>query len=63
MGDKLVPNGLSMGRKVLLQVDASQIVAHEADEPNVVVDLVDAESVTGGRGRALAEAPPLIHAR
>src|SRR3546814_14759 len=29
------------------QVDVSQIVVHEADEPNAVVDLLDSEALAG----------------
>jgi hypothetical protein len=35
----------------LLQVEVSEIVMHEADEPNAVIDFLDAESLTGERGR------------
>jgi hypothetical protein len=31
----------------LLQVEVSQIIVHEADEPNAVIDLLDAEFLTG----------------
>jgi hypothetical protein len=31
----------------LLQVDEAEIVVHEADEPNAVVDFLDAEALTG----------------
>jgi hypothetical protein len=31
----------------LLQVEVSEIVAHEADEPNALVDFLDAEPLTG----------------
>jgi hypothetical protein len=34
----------------LLQVEVSEIIAHEADEPNAVVDLLDAESLAGQHG-------------
>src|SRR3546814_20140099 len=34
-------------RSSLLQVDVSQIVVHEADEPNAVVDLLDSEALAG----------------
>jgi len=51
MGDNLVPNGLSMWLQgFLLQVEISQIIVHEADEPNAVVDLLDAESLTSQHG-------------
>jgi hypothetical protein len=52
MGDNLVPNGLSMGLQCfLLQVDIVEIVVDEADEPNAVVDFLDAESLTGQHDR------------
>jgi hypothetical protein len=35
----------------LLQIDEAEIVAHEADDPNAVVDLLDAEPLTGKDGR------------
>ena len=31
--------------------DVSEIVAHEADEPNAVVDLLDADALAGKHGR------------
>lgn len=34
----------------LLQVDISQIIVHEADEPNAVVDFLDAELSAGEHG-------------
>jgi len=35
----------------LLQVDVSEIIVHEGDEPNAVVDLLDAEGLAGEDGR------------
>ena len=35
----------------LLQIDEAEIVAHEADDPNAVVDLLDAEALAGKDGR------------
>jgi hypothetical protein len=35
----------------LLQVEVSKIIMHEADEPNAVVDLLDAEFLAGQHGR------------
>jgi hypothetical protein len=35
----------------LLEVDISQIVVHEADEPNAVVHFFDSEPLTGEHGR------------
>jgi len=32
---------------LLLQIDEAEIVAHEADDPNAVVDLLDAEFLPG----------------
>jgi hypothetical protein len=31
----------------LLQVDIAQIVVHEADKPNAVVDLLEADELAG----------------
>src|SRR5262245_12394338 len=46
------PNGLSRGLQgLLLQVEVSEIVMHEADEPNAVVDFLDAELLAGQHGR------------
>jgi hypothetical protein len=51
MGDNLVPNGVVEGLQgFLLQVEVSQIIVHEADEPNAVVDFHDAEFLTGEHG-------------
>ena len=39
MGDNLGPNGLSGGCKVFLfQIDIAEIVVHDADEPDAVID-------------------------
>ena len=47
MGDNPAPNGLSRGCKVfLLQIEVAEIIVHEADEPNALVDFLDAESLT-----------------
>lgn len=35
----------------LLQVDIAQIIVHEADEPNAIVDLLDSEPLTDEHGR------------
>ena len=35
---------------LLLQVEVSQVVVHEADEPNAVVDFLDAELLAGQHG-------------
>ena len=54
MGDDLVPNGLSMVCNVRCSRSIyPRIVAHEADEPNAVVDLLYAEALTGGHGETL----------
>jgi hypothetical protein len=37
----------------LLQIDVSEIVAHEADDPNSVVDLLDADASAGKHGRGV----------
>jgi hypothetical protein len=37
----------------LLQVEVSEIVLHEADEPNALVDFFDAESLELAKGSAL----------
>ena len=36
---------------LLLQVEVSEIVMHEADEPNAVVDFLDAELLAGQHDR------------
>ena len=46
MGDNLVPNGLGF----LLEVEVSEIIVHEVDKPNAVVDLLDAEFLAGQHG-------------
>jgi len=35
----------------LLQVEVAEIIAHEAGEPNAVIDLLDAESLPGNVDR------------
>jgi hypothetical protein len=51
-GDNREPNGFVEGLQgFLLQVEVSEIIAHEADEPNAVVDLLDAESLARQHGR------------
>ena len=51
MGNNLGPNGLSIGCKVFcVPVDKAEIVAHEADDPNTLVDLLDAEALAGEDG-------------
>jgi hypothetical protein len=49
----------------LLQVEISQIIVHEADEPNAVVDLLDAEFLTSQHGTASNLFSPrrLLHQR
>jgi hypothetical protein len=48
MGDNLGPNGLSRGLQgFLLQVDIAEIVVHEGDEPNAVIDFFDSEALAG----------------
>ena len=52
MGNNLVPNGLSRGCKDLLfEIDEAEIVVHEADDPNAVVDFLDAQALSGQQGR------------
>ena len=34
----------------LFEIDEAEIVVHEADDPNAVVDLLDAEALTGEHG-------------
>jgi hypothetical protein len=43
MGDNLVPRVVEGRQGFLLQVEISEIIMHEADEPNAVVDFLDAE--------------------
>ena len=35
----------------LFEIDEAEIVVQEADDPNAVVDLLDAEALTGEHGR------------
>jgi len=35
----------------LFEIDEAEIVVQEADDPNAVVDLLDAEALTGARLR------------
>jgi hypothetical protein len=35
----------------LFQIDIAKIIVHEGDEPNAVVDLLNAELLTGEHGR------------
>ena len=44
----------------LLQIDEAKIIAHEADEPNAVVDFLDPQALTGQDGRDVD--PLAIHA-
>jgi hypothetical protein len=37
-------------RGLLLQIDGAQIVVHEGDEPNAVIDLFEPEFLTGEHG-------------
>jgi hypothetical protein len=61
MGDSPGPKGLWRGLQgPLLQVDVSEIVLHEADDPNAVVDLLDAEALPGEHGRDIDLLP--VHA-
>jgi hypothetical protein len=51
MGDNLGPNGVvEWLQGFLLQIDEAEIVAHEADDPNAFVDLLDAEPLAGKDG-------------
>ena len=47
MGDNPVPGGL---QGFLLEIDETEIVVHEADDPNAVVDLLDAEPLPSEHG-------------
>ena len=47
MGDNLGPKGFRRVAGSLLQIDISQIIVDEADEPNSLVDLLDAEALSG----------------
>ncbi len=48
MGDACAPNGLSKGCRVFCSRSMyAQIVVHEADEPDVFVDFLDADALTG----------------
>jgi hypothetical protein len=51
MGDNLVPNGLPMSLQgSVLQVDIAEIIVHEADKANAVIDFLDIEFLPGERG-------------
>jgi hypothetical protein len=51
MGDNLVPNGFVEGLQgFLLQVEVTEIIVHEAGEPNAVVDFLDAKFLAGQHG-------------
>ena len=51
MGDNLVPNGVvERLQGFLLQVEVSEIVVHEADKPNALVDLFDTDGLTREHG-------------
>jgi hypothetical protein len=51
MGDNPVPKGVVEGlQDFLSEIDEAEIVVHEADDPNTVVDLLDAEALTGEHG-------------
>ena len=50
MGDNLGPKGFRRVAGSLLQIDISQIIVDEADEPNSLVDLLDAEALSGEDG-------------
>jgi hypothetical protein len=47
MGCNPAPNGLSVVARFLLQIDEAQIVAHEAHDPNAVVDPLESKPLTG----------------
>lgn len=35
----------------MLEIDISKIVVHEADEPDAIIDFLDAEALAGEHGR------------
>ncbi|WP_065008979.1 hypothetical protein [Mesorhizobium sp. AA22] len=47
MGTPFGPNGLSSGSSLHLIVEISQIIVHEASQPDSVLDLFDADGLTG----------------
>jgi hypothetical protein len=52
MGDRLRAERVVEGLQgLLLQVEISEIVMHEADEPDPLVDFLDAELLTSQHGR------------
>ena len=44
----------------LLQIDVSQIIIHEADEPNALVDFFDAKALTSKRRTKQLKSPALL---
>ena len=51
MGDNPRAEGVVEGLQgFLFQIDVSEIVVHEADEPNAVVDFFDAEALACEHG-------------
>ncbi len=64
MGDNLGPKGLSRVveglQGFLLQIDETEIIAHEADEPNSVVDFLDSEPLASQDRRDVDSLP--VHA-
>jgi len=47
MVNNLVPNGFVEGLQgSLFQVEVSKVIVHEADEPNALIDLFDADQPT-----------------
>jgi hypothetical protein len=51
MGEQPCAEGVVEGLQgFLFEIDEAEIVVHEADDPNTVVDLLDAEALTGGHG-------------
>jgi hypothetical protein len=51
MGDNLVPNEVVEGLQgLLLQVEVSKIVVHEAYEPNALVDFFDSKPLASEHG-------------
>ena len=63
MGNTRAWNGFSAGLQATgLVVEESQIVVHESDEPDALVDLLDAHVLAGEHGAEIDLAPAKANA-